>query len=204
MKIVVIDYGLGNLASVYNALKILGSEPKISDSPDDVKKAVKIILPGVGAFRDCLNGLKKRNLIDALKSALASGKVYLGICLGLQILFEASEEGNIKGLGVLKGKVKRFREEDKIKVPQIGWNKVDYRLKTEGCRLLDGIEDNSHFYFDHSYYVDPSDKDIVAATTDYGKDFTSMIRKDNIYGVQFHPERSQKMGLKMLENFIAL
>jgi len=204
VKIVVIDYGLGNLASVYNALRHLGSDAKISDSPDEVKEAKKIVLPGVGSFSDCLNGLKERNLLEPLKDLLRSGKVYLGICLGLQILFEESEEGSAKGLGILKGKVRRFSEKDKIKVPQIGWNRVKQKSNIKNQKIVKDIEDSSYFYFDHSYYVDPSDKDIIATTTDYGKDFTSMIRKDNIYGVQFHPERSQKLGLKMLENFIAL
>ena len=202
MKIIVVDYGLGNLTSVYNALKFLGASARVSASPEDLIKADKIVLPGVGAFKDAMRGLEKRGLLGPLNQALLTGKPYLGICLGLQILFEKSEEGIAKGLGVLKGKVKRFQEKDGIKVPQIGWNRV--KLLSYSLGLMKGIEDNSYFYFDHSYYAEPKDKTITAATTDYGINFTSMIWQDNIYAVQFHPERSQDLGLKVLENFIKL
>jgi len=201
-NIVVIDYGMGNLASVYNALKLLGASARVSESASEVSKADKIVLPGVGAFRDAIFGLKKRALVEPIKKFLASGKAYLGICLGLQLLFEESEEADAKGLGIFKGKVKRFKEKDGIKIPHIGWNNV--QLKAYSLKLTANIEDNSYFYFDHSYYAAPEDKSIVAGTTDYGVSFTSMINKENIYGVQFHPERSQALGLKMLENFIKL
>jgi len=200
--IVVIDYGLGNLASVYNALTFLGANPKISDSPKDIEKAEKIVLPGVGAFGDAMKGLEKRGLAEAIKKSLAAGKTYLGICLGLQALFEKSEEGEAGGLGIFKGRVKRFREKDGIKVPQIGWNGVVHSPQPIDHRLMKGIPDGSYFYFDHSYYVEPEDKSIVAATTDYGITFTSMVWRKNIYAVQFHPERSQGLGLKLLENFV--
>ena len=200
--IVVIDYGLGNLASVYNALTFLGANPKISYSPKDIEKAEKIVLPGVGAFGDAMKGLEKRGLAEAIKKSLAAGKTYLGICLGLQALFEKSEEGEAGGLGVFRGRVKRFREKDGIKVPQIGWNSVRLQVTSDKLQVARDIEDNSYFYFDHSYYVKPEDKSIVAATTDYGITFTSMVWRKNIYAVQFHPERSQGLGLKLLENFV--
>ena len=202
MKIVVIDYGLGNLRSVYNALKFLGQKPKISSKASDIEKADKLILPGVGAFQDAILGLKDRNLIEPIKKAIYGGKPYLGICLGLQILFERSEEGNEDGLGVLKGRVKRFNEKDGIKVPQIGWNKIK---KVKGkATLLDGVNDNSYFYFVHSYYGDPEDKSVIAGQTKYGVKFGSILKKNNVNAVQFHPERSQDLGLKVLENFIKL
>jgi len=202
MPIVIVDYGMGNLASVYNALKFLGESAKISESPSDIEKADKLVLPGVGAFKDTILGLEKRGLVEPLTKFLSSGKAYLGICLGLQVLFETSEEGNARGLGIFKGKVKRFRKEDGIKVPHIGWNSV--KLKAHSLKLTAGIKDGSYFYFDHSYDAEPDDKSVVAATTDYGVSFASMLHKDNIYAVQFHPERSQESGLKLLKNFIQL
>jgi len=202
LNIVVIDYGMGNLASVYNALKFLGVSVRVSESPRDSERADKIVLPGVGAFHDAISGLRERGLVEPIKKSLASGKAYLGICLGLQLLFEESEEAKAKGLGIFKGKVKRFSIKSGIKVPQIGWNTVRFRPCAAG--LAGGIKDDSYFYFDHSYYGDPEDKSIIAATTEYGANFASMINKDNIYAVQFHPERSQALGLAMLENFIKL
>lgn len=204
MSIIVIDYGLGNLTSVYNALKFLGAKAKISRSPQDLNKADKIVLPGVGAFKDAMRGLEKRNLVEAIKKALSSGKAYLGICLGLHVLFEESQEGNVNGIGILKGSVKRLQEKDGVKVPHIGWNGIKFKMQDAKCKITDGIEEGSHFYFDHSYYAEPKDGNIVAATTDYGVNFASMLHRDNIYAVQFHPERSQGLGLKLLENFIKL
>ena len=204
MTIVVIDYGMGNLASVYNALKFLGADAKISGSASDIEKADKLVLPGVGAFPDAILGLGKRALIEPIKRSLSSGKAYLGICLGLQVLFQTSEEGNARGLGIFKGRVKRFQEKDGIKVPHIGWNSIKIKNQKAKSRIVEGIENNSYFYFDHSYCAEPETKDIVAATTDYGRDFASFVCKDNIFAVQFHPERSQGLGLKFLENFVNL
>jgi glutamine amidotransferase len=204
MNIVVIDYGLGNLRSVYNALTFLGANVKVSESPVDIKNAKKLVLPGVGAFRDAMTGLAQRGLIEPLKASLAAGKPYLGICLGQQLLFEKSEEGRIDGLGILKGRVARFQEKDGIKVPHIGWNNVDCRPETRNMRLFKGVKDKAYFYFDHSYYVDPEEKEIIAATTDYGIAFASYTERENIFAAQFHPERSQALGLKMLKNFIDL
>ena len=198
MKVVVVDYGLGNLRSVYNALNYIGVAAKISESPEDVKEADKIVFPGVGAFGDAIKGLKKRSLDKAIKDAISSGKPYFGMCLGLQLLFEKSEESEESGLSVFKGEVKRFDEKKGIKIPQIGWNTVK---KLKNIRLLTEIEDKSYFYFDHSFYVEPQDKSVVVATTDYGVEFTSIVEKGNVTAVQFHPERSQDLGLKMLRNF---
>jgi len=202
VSVVVIDYGLGNLTSVYNALRFLGAKAKISASPEDLRKADRIVLPGVGAFTDAMKGLEKRGLVEEIKKFISSGKPYLGICLGLQLLFEKSEEGKAKGLGLFKGTVKRFREEDGIKVPQIGWNTVSFRPSATGLKIIDGIAGGGYFYFDHSYYAEPEDTSLVAATTDYGISFASMISKESVFAVQFHPERSQDAGLKFLENFI--
>ena len=203
-KIVVIDYGLGNLTSVYNAFVFLDADVRVSSSRETIESVGKIVLPGVGAFQDAMKGLDERGLIEPLRECLSSGKIYLGICLGLQVLFETSEEGNREGLGVLKGKVRRFDETKGVKIPHIGWNSVDKLDKARDQRLTDGIEDGSYFYFDHSYYGKPDDEGIIAGTTEYGDRFGSFMAKDNIYAVQFHPERSQALGLRLLKNFIRL
>lgn len=204
MSIIIIDYGLGNLISVYNALRFLKADVKISDKKEDLKRADKIILPGVGASGDAMRGLKERGLSDALKEYILSGGIYLGICLGLQLLFEISEEGDTPGLGVFKGKVVRFEEKNGVKVPHIGWNRVEYSARAKACELFKGIKDNSYFYFDHSYYAVPEEPEAYSGGTFYGRMFTSMIWKNNIYAVQFHPERSQDLGLRLLNNFIKL
>jgi imidazole glycerol-phosphate synthase subunit HisH len=200
--IAVIDYEMGNLGSVSKALESLGAKVKVTQKGSDLKKADKIVLPGVGAFKDAISALSKLKLLEPLKEAIASRKAYLGICLGLELLFDESEEGGAsKGMGVLKGDVVRFRDPH-LKVPHIGWNQV--KKKKTGCPLFKGIDDNAFFYFVHSYYVRPEDKETIAAVTEYGSDFTSMVWKDNIYAVQYHPEKSQQVGLKFLENFIRL
>ena len=200
--IAVIDYGMGNLGSVEKAIRRLGAEVKVTDKSSDLKKADKIVFPGVGAFKDAMGALNTLKLLEPLKDAIASKKPYLGICLGLELLFEESEEGGSnKGLGILKGGVVRFRDPH-LKVPHIGWNQI--KTQKPSCPLFQGIDDNSFFYFVHSYYVIPKEKDIIAATTDYGGSFTSMVWKGNIYAVQFHPEKSQENGIRFLENFIRL
>ena len=201
--VAVIDYGVGNLGSVSNALVSLGGKVRVTQKASDLKKADKIVLPGVGAFRDAMDALAGLELIDTLKEEIAGGKTYLGICLGLELLFEKSSEGgSCKGLGVLKGDVIRFGERNGLKVPHMGWNQAE--IKNKDCPLFRDIEDNAFFYFLHSYYVKPLDKEIVAVSTDYGCKFTSMIWKDNIYAVQFHPEKSQEIGLRFLNNFMSL
>ncbi|MBL7070994.1 MAG: imidazole glycerol phosphate synthase subunit HisH [Candidatus Omnitrophica bacterium] len=200
--IAVIDYEMGNLGSVSKALEYLGGDVVITQKGADLSGAAKIVLPGVGAFKDAMNALKRLGLIEPLKDEIKRKKPYLGICLGYELLFERSEEGGgCEGLGILKGDVVKFSSGG-IKVPQIGWNQV--KIKKSGCSLFNGIEQDSFFYFVHSYYVRPKDSAIVAAATDYGGDFASMVWDENLYAVQFHPEKSQKAGLKFLENFMRL
>lgn len=203
--IAVIDYGMGNLRSVEKALEKLGADVAIVSDPERLSLADKIVLPGVGAFKDTISGIESRGLKDIISEFIGSGRPYLGICMGYQAIFEESEEGGRhKGLCALKGSVKRFSPGRNLKVPHMGWNQVSFREGKELCPLLKGIENDSYFYFDHSYYVEPSEDNIVAGVTDYGIDFASMIWKDNIFAVQFHPEKSQEIGLKMLKNFIDL
>ncbi len=200
--IAVIDYEMGNLGSVSKALESLGAKVKVTQDPSDLKKADKIVLPGVGAFKDAMRALRGFELLEPLKEAIDAKKPYLGICLGLELLFDESEEGgSSRGMGILKGDVTRFNDR-LLKVPHIGWNQL--RKKMEGCPLFKGIDDNAFLYFVHSYYVRPKDKSIIAATTYYGAEFTSMVWKDNVYAIQCHPEKSQQVGLKFLENFIKL
>lgn len=196
--ITVIDYGSGNLRSVEKGFLKAGFDVKVTNRPEDVRNAGAIVLPGVGAFRDCMQELTKLGLTDVIVEAINKGVPYLGICLGLQILFEESEEfGSTKGLGVLKGKVVRFRS-DELKIPQMGWNQLNIK---KNAALFNEIPDKSYFYFVHSYYVVPEDESIISTTTDYGIEFTSSVCRDNIYAVQFHPEKSQALGLQMLRNF---
>ncbi|MDP7180437.1 MAG: imidazole glycerol phosphate synthase subunit HisH [Candidatus Woesearchaeota archaeon] len=195
--IAIIDYGAGNLKSVKNALDFLKVDSKITNKPEDIESAEKIIFPGVGSFGDMMTSLEKNSLNKAIKESLTQ-KPYLGICLGLQALFEKSEENKgISGLNIFKGEVKKFT---KLKIPQIGWNSI--KIQKDSSKLLKGIKDNSYFYFVHSYYVQPEDNSIILTKTDYGIDFTSGIEHDNIFAVQFHPERSGELGLKVLKNFV--
>tara|TARA_Y100000310_G_scaffold322129_1_gene380755 strand:- start:244 stop:840 length:597 start_codon:yes stop_codon:yes gene_type:complete len=196
--IAIIDYGAGNLKSVKNALDFLKVDSKITNKPEDIESADKIIFPGVGSFGDMMTSLEKNKLNKAIKNVI-NKKPYLGICLGLQALFEKSEENKgIEGLNILKGDVKKFT---KLKIPQIGWNSIKIQ---KDSKLLKGIKNNSYFYFVHSYYVQPADNSIILTKTNYGIDFTSGIESDNIFAVQFHPERSGELGLKVLKNFINL
>lgn len=199
--IAVIDYGMGNLRSVEKAFIKIGASVKVTNSPKDLRDATSIVLPGVGAFRDCIDNLNRLGLTSVIIDAINVGKPFLGICLGMQILFEKSQEfGSHKGLGVFKGNVPKFTSST-LKVPHMGWNKVSLRKKNP---LFDGIEDGQYFYFVHSYYVAPKDEEIIAGTTEYGGTFTSMIQRDNVYATQFHPEKSQRVGLKILENFVKM
>jgi len=199
--IAVIDYGMGNLRSVEKALQSVGAETTVTFRPEDIRRADKVVLPGVGSFPDAMKELGKRGLTGPVKEAIASGKPYLGICLGLQLLFESSEEDKgARGLSIFAGTVPKF-DVPGLKVPHMGWNKV----KLAGdCPLLNGIPDESYFYFVHSYYVRPADKTITAARSDYGGEFTAMVQKENIFAVQFHPEKSQAVGIRFLENFVKL
>jgi glutamine amidotransferase len=205
--IAIIDYGMGNLRSVEKGFHKVGIDVTVTNKPDVVKKADAVVLPGVGAFKDCMRELTDLELIDAVVDAIKKGKPYLGICLGLQVLFSESEEfGKCMGLDVLRGKVVKFDFElptpnsqlSTLKVPHMGWNEIKMQKSNP---LFKGITDKSYFYFVHSFYVVPEDKSIIATTTDYGIDFTSSIWKDNIFAVQFHPEKSQSAGLQVLKNF---
>jgi len=196
--IVIVDYGMGNLRSVEKGFLKVGVDAKIVSDPKSVDNASGIVLPGVGAFRDCVKNLTDAHLTDAIIRAVQKGKPFLGICLGLQVLFSESEEfGVCRGLDVFRGRVKRFPEKG-LKVPHMGWNSVKILRRPP---IFNGVADESYFYFVHSFYVAPRDSDIVATTTEYGAEFTSMVWKDNIFATQFHPEKSQETGLRILKGF---
>ena len=204
--IAVIDYGMGNLRSVSKALEHYAKDVRVTSNPNDIKNASKVVLPGVGAFGDCIRELTKRRLIELLKDILARGeKPYLGICLGLQILFSGSEENpDVPGLSVFNGQVVRFSfKEHVLKIPHMGWNEV--KIKKKDSPILGGVPDKSYFYFVHSYYGVPEDSKIITGETTYGNiRWASVISKPPIYAIQFHPEKSQQVGLKILENFVRL
>lgn len=196
--VAIVDYGMGNLRSVEKGFLRVGVDAKIVSDTKSIDDANAVVLPGVGAFKDCMRNLTDANLTGALVRAIQKGKPFLGICLGLQVLFSESEEfGICKGLDVFRGRVVRFSEGE-LKVPHMGWNNVRIVRRPP---ILDGIPDESYFYFVHSFYVAPQDKGIVATTTEYGSEFTSMVWKDNIFATQFHPEKSQELGLKILKGF---
>lgn len=201
--IAIIDYGMGNIHSVQKALECMGAKTVVTNNPGNIKACEKAVLPGVGAFDDAMLELKKQGLISAINKHIESKKVFLGICLGMQLLFEESQEANkMKGLGILKGGVRKFKAAKSLKVPHMGWNQL--RIANQPCPLFKNVPHNSYVYFCHSYYPQPENKRAVAATCDYGGEFTCAIWQDNIYGVQFHPEKSQGVGLKMLKNFVEL
>ena len=197
--ITVVDYGMGNLRSVAKALEKVGLDAKISSNPEDIKNSKAIVVPGVGAFGDAVHNLKRLNLFNEIKNHIEKGKPYLGICLGLQLLFEYGYEfGSHRGLGVFKGKVVRFEEKEGYKIPHMGWNQIH---KKKESKMFSGIDEGEFFYFVHSFYAIPEEKSIISSTTDYITDFCSAVEKDNVWAVQFHPEKSQKVGLKLLSNF---
>src|SRR5688572_6927855 len=202
--IALIDYGAGNLRSVHKALRCVGAEVRVVTRPEEIGDARALVLPGVGAFDDCINALRKQELIEASLKFIKTGRPFLGICVGYQALFERSDEFNscAKGLGLFKGSVVRFPEKPGLKVPQIGWNQLE--LVQPDCPIFNGIKNGSHVYFVHSFFPRPVDQSIVATRTTYGETFASSIWKDNVYATQFHPEKSQTIGLKLLENFSRL
>ncbi len=222
--IAIIDYGMGNIHSVNKALQVCGAKTLVTNKPEDIRSCEKAVLPGVGAFDDAMAELEKQGLIPVLKEHINLKKPFLGICLGMQLLFETSEEAREKkGLGILKGSVRKFKEIADLKVPHMGWNQIQVtkfptqsrdpdRAKasvgTPGHHvtspLFKDIPDKSFVYFCHSYYPDPKDKSVTAASCSYGIDFACAVWQDNVYGVQFHPEKSQSVGLKMLRNFVQI
>ncbi len=196
----IIDYGSGNLKSVSSAFRYIGEDVRICGKVGELGGIDKIVLPGVGSSVDAMKGLRERGLIEPILKHIERGRPFFGICLGLQLLFEKSSEGTgCDCLGVIRGEVKHFQKDKGLKIPQIGWNTV--RIVKEGCPVLSGIKDNTYFYFVHSFYCEAASDDDTAGETEYGIPYASMIWRDNIYAVQFHPERSQLNGLKLLENF---
>lgn len=207
--IAVIDYGVGNLYSVEKALKFVGGEVKVTSNAADLKNADKLVLPGVGAFGDCMKNLASTGLIPTILEQVLMHKPLLGICVGLQILFESSEESpNVKGLGIFKGEIKKIRA-DNLKIPHMGWNSIEIGRKNNlikfgASKIFAGLEGKNYFYFVHSYHAAPSNADIVTATTDYGEKVTAAVELGNIFATQFHPEKSGDVGLKVLKNFVEL
>lgn len=200
--IAVIDYDMGNLHSACKGLEKAGATPKVTDSPQDIERADALVLPGVGAFDPAVQHLRSRHLEEPIKAAIASGKPFLGICLGLQILFDGSEEGTEPGLGIVGGMVRRFRSEPRLTIPHMGWNRL--QLTQPNHPVWQGLPENPYVYFVHSYYVDPIDPDVRAAMVTHGSQtVTAAIARDNLVAVQFHPEKSSDNGLKILSNFVA-
>ncbi|QDU79579.1 Imidazole glycerol phosphate synthase subunit HisH 1 [Polystyrenella longa] len=196
----IVDYGMGNLRSVQKAFEKIGAEVEICGRAEEISSADKLVLPGVGAFRDAIAELGKQEMIDPIKQHIAANKPFLGICLGLQLLFEKSYEGGeFEGLSVLPGEVVRFPDEPGYKIPHMGWN--DLELTPTENPLLKGIPADAHFYFVHSYYVAPAEESDIATRTEYIRPFCSMVHRGNLFATQFHPEKSQLVGLKLLENF---
>jgi len=200
----IVDYGMGNLRSVQKGFERVGATAAIVREAQQIESASRLVLPGVGAFADAMANLGERGLIDPIRAFIRSGRPFLGVCLGLQLLFESSEEdGDHAGLGVLKGRVVRFRPGDRaLKVPHMGWNAL--RFTQPACALFRGIDEGSSVYFVHSYYAAPANPAVISAVADYGHEFCAAIHAGNIFACQFHPEKSQRVGLTMLSNFSAL
>ncbi len=198
----IVDYGMGNLRSVQKAFEKLGVDAEICADATKLTAADKLVLPGVGAFRDAMAELRRRRMVEPILDHIAADRPFLGICLGLQLLFDVSfEEGEWEGLAVLPGKVVRFEDQAELKIPHMGWNQLE---PTGRPRLLQGIPADAYFYFVHSYYVVPSDESVIAARTEHGIHFVSMVARGNMCATQFHPEKSQHFGLQLLKNFAAL
>ena len=198
--VAIIDYGAGNLSSVKKALDYLGAKSEITQDREKIISASHVILPGVGSFGDAMKSMEERGLVDTVKEAALSGKPFLGICLGLQLLFESSEESpGVKGLGLLNGTITEIPGNNGLKVPHMGWNSVKLMQKSG---IFRDIQEDSYFYFVHSFYLKDADEDTVAATTEYGVTIECAVQKGNLCATQFHPEKSGKTGLKLLENFL--
>ena len=197
--IAIIDYGMGNLRSVSKAFEAVGHFAVVTRDTHVIGNASHVVLPGVGAFGDCMANVERYGLTEAIRATIQSGKPFLGICLGLQLLFTESEEFGVhKGLGIIPGRVRRFEIDPTLKVPHMGWNRVNIQRP---CPLFEGVMDGDHWYFVHSYFVDPVDRRIAATTTTYGVPFVSSIWRDNVVACQFHPEKSQAVGLQLIKSF---
>ena len=202
MQIAIIDYGMANLRSVQKALERVGHSADITADPGSLSRYDRIVLPGVGAFKDAVATLRSAGFVDPIRRHIDAGRPFLGICLGLQMLFDSSDEDGLhEGLGIIPGRCTRFDVDSAfgLKVPHMGWNALTYASAT--CPLYRGLADGSNVYFVHSYHVEPADAGVVATTTDYGRPFVSSIAKGNVFATQFHPEKSQKVGLTILKNF---
>jgi glutamine amidotransferase len=205
--IAIIDYGMGNLRSVQKGFEKIGSEAVVTADPKVVLQADRVVLPGVGAFRDCMHNLEQGGFVEPIYKVITEGRPFLGICVGMQLLFSDSVEfGLYNGLNIIPGHVLRFPDRmtvagETLKVPQMGWNQLHFKRRPQ---TFDGVDDGSNVYFVHSYYVKPDDSAVIATTTDYGIEFCSSIWRDNVIATQFHPEKSQAIGLKILKNFAEL
>lgn len=200
--IVIVDYQMGNLRSVQKAFERVGHAAAVTGDPTIIDQASHVVLPGVGAFADAMAELQRRELVEPLRAAIAAGKPFLGICLGLQLLFDRSyEDGVHEGLGVVRGEVKKFELPSEYKVPHMGWNVVDWPRRPP---IFAGLAEGSHFYFVHSYYVVPTDPEVVAGVASYPDPFCAAVWRDNLIATQFHPEKSQAAGLAVLKNFAEL
>ncbi len=204
MNVALIDYGAGNLCSVANALRSIGVDPRIVTTPEGLEGATHLVLPGVGSFGDCMAQLQQRGLVDSIRDWARSGKPYLGICLGYQLLFDSSEESpGVEGLGVLPGSVRRFQESPGLKIPHMGWNSVSPRRNGQG--MWQGLGEEPYFYYVHSYFPVPADRAAIAGETSYGKDrFAAAVEQGKLWACQFHPEKSQDAGIALIRNFLAL
>ena len=202
--IALLDYGSGNLRSVEKALRKVGADLLVTTRPESLRDARAVVLPGVGAFDDCISAMQRQELLGAVREFIQTGKPFLGICVGYQALFEKSEEFNscAAGLGIFPGKVVRFSGAGGVKIPQIGWNQLE--IERPDCPLYRGIATGSYVYFVHSYYPQPADDTIIASRTSYGETFASSVWRENVFATQFHPEKSQQVGLRLLRNFVDL
>jgi imidazole glycerol-phosphate synthase subunit HisH len=198
----IVDYGMGNLRSVQKAFERLGHAAEVTGDAERIARAPGVVLPGVGAFAACMTNLAAAGLVEPVKQVIRAGRPFLGICLGMQLLFDESEEfGPVAGLGILPGRVVRFAADPERKVPHMGWNSL--RVVRRAPELA-GIDDGAYVYFVHSYYPVPRDADVVATTTPYGEEFASSVVRDNVFACQFHPEKSQRIGLRLLDNFVGV
>lgn len=200
--IAIIDYDAGNIKSVEKALKYLGADAEVTSDPEKIRKAERVVLPGVGVFGDAMGNLERYGLVSVIKEIASFGTPFLAICVGLQLLFESSEESEgVPGLSIFGGKIKRIPASDNLKVPQIGWNSLHLE---NSSRLLKGIDEGSYVYFVHSFYLEASDTNIVTSSTEYGVHIHASVEKDNVFATQFHPEKSSDTGLHILENFMRI